>query len=177
MGACTKTELRTEENDNDKADKYFRQPTALVKRKDDEARTAESTAGNALIEKLKQQSEDNKEKNDLLVKQRTFANDAVSRPSWIYVDLHNTRRSLTQLSPVSLSSSQSASFGPFDGQVLIMNENGNGFTVLENPQAMRLKKAGFIKGKQFIKQPTQQEMDDALEADGPGLLESIFGGN
>lgn len=70
---------------------------------------------------------------------------------------------------------QSASFGPFDGQVLIMNEDGKGFTLLENPQAMRLKKAGFIKDKKFIKQPTQQEIDDALEAGGIGFLEGIFG--
>ena len=39
---------------------------------------------------------------------------------------------------------QSASFGPFDGQVLILNEDGRGFTLLANPQAMRLKKAGLI---------------------------------
>ena len=56
-----------------------------------------------------------------------------------------------------------------------MNEDGKGFTLLQNPQAMRLKKAGFIKDKRFIKQPTQQEIDDALEADGPGFLEGIFG--
>lgn len=37
----------------------------------------ESDEGNALIQKLKQQSEDNREKNDLLVQQRTFMNDAV----------------------------------------------------------------------------------------------------
>ena len=40
---------------------------------------------------------------------------------------------------------------------------------------MRLKKAGFIKDKKFVKQPTQQEIDDALEADGLGFLEGIFG--
>ena len=56
-----------------------------------------------------------------------------------------------------------------------MNEDGKGFTLLENPQAMRLKKAGFIKDKKFIKQPTQQEIDDALEAGGIGFLEGIFG--
>ena len=56
-----------------------------------------------------------------------------------------------------------------------MNEDGKGFTLLENPQAMRLKMAGFIKDKKFIKQPTQQEIDDALEAGGIGFLEGIFG--
>ena len=72
---------------------------------------------------------------------------------------------------------QSASFGPFDRQVLILNENGKGFTLLENPQAMRLKEAGFINDKkQFIKQPTQQELEDALVApESPNLLERIFG--
>jgi len=147
LGACLKTELRTSENDNDKADKYFRQPTAMVKSKDDQARTAESVEGNALIEKLKQQTEDNREKNELLVQQRTFLNDA------------------------------SASFGPFDGQVLILNEDGKGFTLLENPQAMRLKKAGFIEGKKFIKQPTKEQIEDALVDDSPGFLGGLFGGN
>lgn len=70
--------MRTEENDNDKADKYFTQPTSLVKQKDNEARTAESIEGNALIQRLKQQTEDNREKNELLVQQKTFLNDAVS---------------------------------------------------------------------------------------------------
>ena len=57
---------------------------------------------------------------------------------------------------------QSASFGPFDGQVLILNEDGKGFTLLANPQAMRLKKAGFIEGKKFVKQPTEEEIEAAL---------------
>jgi hypothetical protein len=38
-----------------------------------------------------------------------------------------------------------------------------------------MKDAGFIKDKKFIKQPTQQEIDDALVADGPSLLERVFG--
>ena len=78
LGACLRTERRTKDNDNDKADKYFKEPTALVKRKDDEARTAEASEGNALILRLKQQTEDNREKNELLVQQRTFLNDVVS---------------------------------------------------------------------------------------------------
>ena len=77
LGKCEKTERRTVENDNDKSEKYFRQPTELVKRKDNEARTAESTEGNALIERLKKQSEENSEKNEMLVYQRTAMNDAV----------------------------------------------------------------------------------------------------
>lgn len=77
--------------------------------------------------------------------------------------------SLTTLVP------KSASFGPFDGQVLILNEDGKGFTLLENPQAMRLKKAGFIKDKKFVKQPTQEEIENALQPDGPGFFGSIFG--
>lgn len=78
LGACQKTELRTAENENDKAQKYFRQPTEVVKRKDDEARAGESSEGNALIERLKKQSEENSEKNELLVYQRTLMNDSVS---------------------------------------------------------------------------------------------------
>lgn len=77
LGACLKTEMRTEDNDNDKSSKYFKEPTAMVKRKDDEARMAESVEGNALIARLKQQSEDNREKNELLIQQKTFLNDAV----------------------------------------------------------------------------------------------------
>ena len=82
LGACTKTEYRTAENDNDKADSYFRAPTSIVKQKDDEARLGEKIEGNALIEKLKKQTEDNREKNELLVQQKTFLNDQVSpRPA------------------------------------------------------------------------------------------------
>lgn len=78
LGRCEKTERRTAENENDKSEKYFRQPTELVKRKDSEARTAESSEGNILIERLKKQSEENSEKNELLVYQRTLMNDSVS---------------------------------------------------------------------------------------------------
>jgi hypothetical protein len=150
LGACLKTELRTAENDNDVSEKYFQQPTALVKSKDDVARTAEVTEGNALIERLQKQSEDNREKNELLVKQRTMMNDS------------------------------SASFGPFDSQVLILNEDGKGFTLLANPQAMRLKKAGFISDdRKFIKQPTQEQLDNALEPEalGGGFLDRLLGGD
>ena len=78
LGRCEKTERRTADNENDKSEKYFRQPTELVKRKDIEARQAESSEGNILIERLKKQSEENKETNDLLVYQRTLLNDSVS---------------------------------------------------------------------------------------------------
>lgn len=78
LGACSKTEYRTEANENDKAQQYFQKPTELVKRKDREARVAEDTEGNVLVERLKKQSEDNFEKNEQLVRQRTQLNDAVS---------------------------------------------------------------------------------------------------
>jgi hypothetical protein len=58
--------------------------------------------------------------------------------------------------------------------VLILNEDGKGFSLLTNPQAMRLKKAGFIENKKFIKQPSQEELDDALES-GPNILDRFFG--
>lgn len=134
LGACTKTERRTVDNENDKSEKYFKQPTELVTRKDNEARASDSTEGNELIARLKKQSEANFEKNEALVFQRTQLNDS------------------------------SASFGPFDSQVLILNEDGKGFSLLTNPQAMRLKKAGFIENKKFIKQPSQEELDGALES-------------
>jgi hypothetical protein len=72
---------RTPDNDNDKADKYFQTPSELVKRKDAESRSVADSEGNAFIEKLKQQSEDNREKNELLVQQKTMLNDVVSGAS------------------------------------------------------------------------------------------------
>jgi hypothetical protein len=62
---------------------------------------------------------------------------------------------------------------------VILNEDGRTFTLLENPQAMRLKKAGFIKDRQFIKQPTSEELEKALEPEGPSLgdaIQGLFGG-
>lgn len=70
---------------------------------------------------------------------------------------------------------QSASFGPFDRQVVILNADGKGFTLLQNPQAMRLKKAGFIQDRKFIKQPTEEDLESALEAEGPSLGDTISG--
>lgn len=58
---------------------------------------------------------------------------------------------------------------------MILNETGNGFTVLSNPQAMRLKNDGFIKDKKFVKQPTQEQLDKALESE-PNILQKVFGG-
>lgn len=73
---------------------------------------------------------------------------------------------------------QSATFGPFDRQVLIMNTDGKTFTLLQNPVAMRLKKAGFIdKQRSFIKQPTQEDLDSAAEPEAGGFWGGIFGGN
>jgi hypothetical protein len=73
---------------------------------------------------------------------------------------------------------QSASFGPFDRQVVILNTDGKTFTLLQNPQAMRLKKAGYIEDRKFVIQPSQQVIDDALEGkEGLGdALKGIFGG-
>lgn len=54
-----------------------------------------------------------------------------------------------------------------------MNTDGKTFTLLENPQAMRLKDAGFIKDRQFIKQPTEEELENALS---PPSGDDLFGG-
>jgi len=77
---------------------------------------------------------------------------------------------------------QSATFGPFNRQVVIMNTDGKTYTLLENPQAMRLKKAGFIKNRQFITQPTQEDLEAALpvESEGGGIggaIQGLFGGS
>jgi len=133
LGACLKTEKRTKENDNDKALNYFATERPNLVKGINDYKLEETTEGEgSLIGRLKKQSEDNFEKNELLVKQRTAIND----------------------SP--------ASFGPFDNQVLILNEDGKEFTLLANPQAMRLKKLGLIENKKFTRQPTQEELEAAL---------------
>ena len=72
---------------------------------------------------------------------------------------------------------KSATFGPFDRQVLIMNTDGRTYTLLENPVAMRLKKAGFIDDRRsFITQPTQEDLDAASEKE-PGFFSNLMGGN
>lgn len=144
LGACLQTEIRTVQNDNDKAQKYFR---GVTTQKQQLAEEEASLSGNALIEKLRQQTLDNKERNELDVARRTFEND------------------------------QSATFGPFDKQVLIMNTDGKSFTLLQNPQAMRLKKQGFIEGRKFVKQPTDDEIEKALAPEEGGLFAGIFGGS
>lgn len=61
-----------------------------------------------------------------------------------------------------------------------MNLDGKTYTLLSSPQAMRLKKDGFIEGRQFVKQPTEEEIDQALEPDGEGLagaIQSMFRGD
>lgn len=91
MGACLKTEFRTADNDNDKSNKYFRDPAEAMKAKYSAAQlqaidnggTATAVApseGNELIEKLRQASADNKEKNDRIVRAKTLQNDLVSYP-------------------------------------------------------------------------------------------------
>lgn len=106
-----------------------------------------------MIQKLRRQSLDNKEKNDLAVLQKTLMND------------------------------RGASFGPFDRQVVILNTDGVTFTLLQNPQAMRLKDAGYIDDqRRFIIQPSKEVIEDALvakEGSGEGLggaLKGFFGG-
>lgn len=59
-----------------------------------------------------------------------------------------------------------------------MNTDGKTFTLLENPVAMRLKKAGFInKQRAFLKQPTQEDLDAAAKPETGGFLGGVFGGN
>jgi hypothetical protein len=96
LGACLKTERRTEQNDNDKAVKYFgqksipiptepalattnkagtRRPGVLTTDEDDE----NDINSNALIQKLRQQSIDNRERNALAVERQTFENNQVKK--------------------------------------------------------------------------------------------------
>lgn len=160
LGACKNFEKRTVENDNDQATKYFNDPELKFQEKykaaqlqaieDEENGVPKAGSpefdGNALITKLKQQSEENKEKNESIVRQRTLQNDL------------------------------GASFGPFSSTVPILNEDGVDYTLLANPQAMRLKKAGYIDdNKKFIKQPSQEVLDEALEASENSAVANIGG--
>ena len=81
------TEVRTELNDNDRAKRYFKDPALMVKQRKDAEALEKETEGNALIAKLRQQTEDNKEKNDSIVRRKTLENDQVSFfgrvPCWI----------------------------------------------------------------------------------------------
>ncbi|KAL7527765.1 hypothetical protein ACHAXR_002116 [Thalassiosira sp. AJA248-18] len=147
LGACLETTVRTTDNDNDKALKYFKDPSAAVKQRQERMLQSinDDSEGNALIQKLRTQSSENKEKNDDIVRARTLLND------------------------------QGASFGPFNSQVVILNTDGKTFTLLQNPQAMRLKKAGYIEDRKFVIQPSQEVIDDALEGGGENLGDSIKG--
>ena len=73
LGACLKTEIRTAENDNDKATQYF---SKVVKSDNSIENTYENNESD-LITRLRQQSEDNKEKNARIVRQKTLMNDVV----------------------------------------------------------------------------------------------------
>ena len=70
--------MRTELNDNDRAKQYFKDPALMVKQRKDAEALEKETEGNALIAKLRQQTEDNKEKNDSIVRRKTLENDQVS---------------------------------------------------------------------------------------------------
>lgn len=149
LGACKKSERRTAANDNDKATKYFNDPELKFQEKykaaqlqaiEDKANGVPSAGspefdGNALVARLKEKSEENRAKNDSIVRQKTLQNNL------------------------------GASFGPFSSKVPILNADGVDYTLLDAPQAMRLKKAGYIDGnKKFITQPPQEAIDEALEA-------------
>ena len=69
--------MRTSSNDNDKAQKYFKDPSALIKEKQQASLAPDVGEGNPLIDRLRKQTEDNREKNDLYVQRKTFENDQV----------------------------------------------------------------------------------------------------
>jgi hypothetical protein len=57
-----------------------------------------------------------------------------------------------------------------------MNTDGKTYTLLENPVAMRLKKAGFIDDRRsFISQPTQEDLAAAAEKQ-PGFFNDLLSG-
>jgi len=74
LGACLEQVQRTAENDNDLATKYFKDPVVRSRVSDEDV---QATDANELIQKLRQQTEDNREKNELSVKTQTAINDQV----------------------------------------------------------------------------------------------------
>ena len=92
LGACRKTEKRTKENDNDKATKYFNDPELKFQEKyraaqlqaiEDERNGVPAAGsaefdGNALVARLKRQTEENRAKNDAVVRKQTLQNNLVS---------------------------------------------------------------------------------------------------
>lgn len=75
---------RTADNDNDKASKYFQETIVKprvynkIKQDNDNRNSNSNMETNPLILKLKQQTQDNRETNEALVKQRTAMNDQVN---------------------------------------------------------------------------------------------------
>jgi hypothetical protein len=60
-----------------------------------------------------------------------------------------------------------------------LNTDGENYTLMKAPQAMRLKKAGYIKDKKFVTMPSQEVMDAALsepEAEEGGGIGGFFKG-
>ena len=80
LGACLETTLRTAQNDNDKSLEYFKDPSEEVKRRQAKviAGGVEEEEGNELIQRLRRQSEENREKNENEVRIKTLMNDQVS---------------------------------------------------------------------------------------------------
>lgn len=78
LGACLEQVERTADNDNDKASKYFREPVvkSRITMSDEDVAATDS---NELIQKLRQQTLDNKERNELYVKTQTAINDQVCK--------------------------------------------------------------------------------------------------
>ncbi|GMH77040.1 hypothetical protein TL16_g07274 [Triparma laevis f. inornata] len=151
LGACKKTSRRTVENDNDKASKYQKIQSPEVKLKDVAMRTgSDGMEQSDLISTLQQRTIDNKDFNQRMVDQKTFE---ANQPGYL---------------------------GPFNREVLIQNYGEVGspeasqFTLLSNPHAMRLKKAGYIEGKKFIKPIDQATINKyAEEEESSGIIKKI----
>mmetsp|Transcript_14283 Transcript_14283/g.31276 ORF Transcript_14283/g.31276 Transcript_14283/m.31276 type:complete len:202 (-) Transcript_14283:707-1312(-) len=78
LGKCEKTELRTPENDNDKASKYMNKMAPRIQEKDMAMRaSSDGSEGSELVKKLLAQTEENREKNERIVQRKTLANDQV----------------------------------------------------------------------------------------------------
>lgn len=64
----------------------------------------------------------------------------------------------------------------------MINSDGDSYTILTGPQATRLKQQGYLKGRRFVTQPTQEIIEAAAsdEEDNGfvgGFIKGIFGEN
>ena len=177
LGACRKTQTRTDANDNDKSGKYMASKPAFERSTVDGAyKTVEEAPAptidllslpntpdtpmiisdendppqpppppppspldnNPLINKLLQQSSDNKEANQVLIDKKTF------------------------------SASVNGYESPLSSTKMVMNADGKTFSFLPSDQYSKLKKQELIRDDVFVRNPTADELTETEHKSGLG---------